>query len=115
MRTIGGKAFIIAIVHYLLSFVVGFLVFAVAWGAALSDSYNGDNGLGFFAILLVVLQAPVALVQWLVVRVSADGKTGLPITTLVFLGMPSSLLYGYVIAFLSRRKPSPNDNNAARP
>jgi hypothetical protein len=113
MRSIHAKAFVIAIVHYVLSFAVGFLAFAVASGAALSDSYNGDNRWGLFPVLVVILQAPVALVQWLAIHLSADGKTGLRMAALVFLGMPSSLLYGYVIAFVSRSKPSPKDDNAA--
>jgi len=108
MSSIHSKALVIAVVHYLLSFAVGFLAFAVAWGSALSDVYHGDAGLGLFALLLIVLQAPVALIQWLVIHASADGKTGLHIPGLVLLAMPSSLIYGYVIAFLFRAKPSPH-------
>src|SRR5215204_4866624 len=95
-RSIHAKAFVIAMVHYALSLAVGFLAFAMAWGRALSDSYNGDDRLGLFPVLVVVLQAPVALVQWLAIHFSGDGKTGLRMAALVFLGMPSSLLYGYV-------------------
>jgi hypothetical protein len=113
MKSVHAKAFVIAIVHYVLSFAVGFLAFAMAWGRALSDAYNGDDRWGLFPVLFVVLQAPVALIQWLAIHWSADGKTGLRLAALVFLGMPSSLLYGYVIAFVSRSKPLPNDDNAA--
>jgi hypothetical protein len=113
MRSFHTKAFLIGVVHYLLGFGVAFLAFAAAWGSGLSDTDHGDGGSGLFGFILLVLQAPVALVQWLAMRASADGKTGLQIPTLVLLAMPSSLLYGYVIAFLFRSKPSPHDNNAA--
>ena len=113
MSSVHTKALVIAVVHYLLSFGVAFLTFAAAWGSALSDTYHGDAGLGLFGFLLVILQAPVAFVQWLVIHASADGKTGLQIPTLVLLAIPSSLIYGYVIAFLFRSKPLHDDNDAA--
>src|SRR5262249_1465995 len=49
--------------------------------------------------LLVILQAPVALIQWLAIHHSADG-TGLQAAALLLLAMPSSLVYGYAIASL---------------
>jgi len=113
MSSIHTKAFVIAIVHYLLSFGIAFLAFAAAWGSALSDAYHGGAGLGLFGFLLVILQAPVALVQWLAIHASTDGKTGLQLPALVLLAMPSSLIYGYVIASLFRSKPSHRDNSAA--
>jgi hypothetical protein len=78
----------------------------------LSDVYHGDAGLGLFGFLLVVLQAPVALIQWLAIHASPDGKTGLQIPGIVLLAMPSSLIYGYVIAFLFRSRPPSHDNPA---
>jgi len=112
MSSVHTKAFAIAVVHYALSFGIAFLAFAVAFGSALSDTYHGDAGPGLLGFVVVALQAPVALVQWLVIRASAVGKTGLQIPALLFLAIPSSLLYGYFIAFLSRSKPSNHDNNA---
>ena len=107
MSSIHIQAFLIAIVHYLLSFCVAFLAFAVAWGWGQSDA-----GLGPYGFILVVLQAPVALIQWLVVHWSIDGKTGLEIPALALAAIPSSLIYGYVIALLFRR-PKPKHDRVA--
>jgi hypothetical protein len=104
MTSVHKRAFVIGIIHYVASFGIGFLAFAIAWGTALSDSYHGDSGLGFLTFFLIVLQAPVALIQWLVAHFSADGKTGLQIPAIVLLAMPSSLIYGYGIAILFRRR-----------
>jgi hypothetical protein len=112
MSSIHTKAFVIAVVHYLLSFGVAFLAFAAAWGSGLSDAYHGDASLGLFGFLLVVLQAPVAFIQWLVIHASADGKTGMQIPAILLLAIPSSLIYGYAIAFLFRI-PKTKDDHAA--
>ena len=113
MSAIHTKAFVIALVHYFLSFGVAFLAFAAAWGSGLSDAYHGEGGLGLFGFVLVVLQAPVALIQWIAAHASADGKTGLQIPAILLLAIPSSLLYGYVLAWLFRSKSPNHDSNAA--
>jgi hypothetical protein len=106
------RAFVISIVHYLLSLGIASSAFTAAWGAAMSDAYHRDDNLGLFSFLLVILQAPVALIQWLVIHSSADGKTGLHIPAIVLLAMLSSLIYGYAVAFLFR-SPKPKDHHVA--
>ena len=109
MSSLHAKAFSIAIVHYLVSFGIAFMAFASAWGSGLSDTYQGGSGFGLFGLLAVVLQAPVAIIQWLAIHASPDGKTGLQISTIVLIAIPSSLIYGYILAFLFRSSPSTHD------
>jgi len=113
MASLHTKAIVIAVIHYFLSFGVAFLGFAVAWGSGLSDASHGDGALWLFGFFLVVLQAPVALIQWMAAHASADGKTGLEIPIILLLAIPSSLFYGYMIAFLFRRKSPSHDSNVA--
>lgn len=56
-----GRALLTAAGHYILTLVVGVLVFALAWGSGLSDSYTGNSGVIFFAVIFVLLQAPVGV------------------------------------------------------
>ena len=102
MNTLRSRALACAAVHFLVSVGIFWLAFSAGSGSGLSDSYHGDQGLGFFTFILVILQAPVALIQWLVGHFSSDGKTGLPAAALAVLAMLSSVAYGYVIARLVR-------------
>ena len=98
MTTLRKRALTISVVHFFVSLGFAFLALSAGIGSGLSDSYHGDQGLGFFTFILVILQAPVAIIQWLVGHFSSDGKTGLPAGALAVLAMLSSLAYGYIIA-----------------
>jgi hypothetical protein len=95
------RAIFIAAGHLGLSLGVAFLAFAFAWGAGLSDSYSGsaNSTLGFFTVVLVLLQVPAALVDFAVIHLNSH-HTSLSAQALVLLAVPSSLLYGYVITYL---------------
>jgi hypothetical protein len=99
----GNRPLLIAGIHFLLSMAVGFLAFAAAWGSGLSDANHGDGGAMVFGILLAILQAPVALIQWLAMHASANGKTGIELPWILPLTALSSVFYGHILAFLIRR------------
>jgi hypothetical protein len=107
------RAIFIAVGHFGLSLGVAFLAFAFAWGAGLSDSYSSNSSLSFFTIILVLLQAPVALVDFAVIHLGSH-RTSLPAEALVLLAVPSSLLYGYVISYLWRTPSSEGGRSADR-
>jgi ribose/xylose/arabinose/galactoside ABC-type transport system permease subunit len=100
MKEIHTKAFLIAMGHFALSVIAGFGAYAIAFGSALSDTYTESSGIRLPELLLMILQAPVYLVHWVVKHYSADGKSGLNLSGVFLVGLLSSILYGYVIAYV---------------
>ena len=98
MKEIHTKAFLIAMGHFAVSVIAGFAAYAIAFGSALSDSYTESSGIRLPELLLMILQAPVYLVDWVVKHYSADGKSGLNLSGVFLVGSLSSILYGYAIA-----------------
>jgi hypothetical protein len=71
-------------------------------GAAsgLSDAPQAEPaGLNIVVLLVLILQAPVALAQWIAVKASHGGD-GLPFAALCLIAFHSSIGYGYLFAFL---------------
>jgi hypothetical protein len=99
-RSIHPSGLAMASLHFLMTIVVGFLGLATAWPSAATHS-----GPGIIGGILVALQAPVFLLSQL------DHE--LPATTLLILMPPTSVMYGYAIAYLWRRiRPHDGKNDA---
>ncbi len=79
-------------------------MFAVAWGSGLSDSYQNSSPLSKgLTLLLIVLQAPVALIQWLVIKSHPETHAGLGVQYLVLLGMVWSAAVGWLASVVKRQ------------
>jgi hypothetical protein len=77
---------------------MGLFCFAEAWGTALSDSYNGEPGR--LDGLLYLLEAPVALIQWIVIRCHPQSHTGLGLAGLFLIAVVWSAGFGWISAVL---------------
>ena len=94
------RAITYGVIYFFASLILGFMLVAGA-ASGLSDAPHGEPaGLGLVVCLVFVLQAPVALVQWIAMKMSPSGEVGLDMSTLALLALFSSLGYGYLIAFL---------------
>jgi hypothetical protein len=91
----------VAVIHFVVSLVVGFIGFAEAWGGALSDSYHEQSGAS--ESLLVILDAPVALVQWFAMECHPDHKTGFGLGGLFFMACIWSVVFGWMVATVCKR------------
>ena len=98
-----SRFILFATLHFGASILLGFMVFATGWGSALSDSYSPAPTIGIFSLMLIILQAPVALAQWVLIRISND-QTGLGLDSLISLGVLWSLLVGVLFAQLTRKR-----------
>jgi len=79
-------------------------MFAVAWGSSLSDSYQNSSPLSQgLTLLLIALQAPVALIQWLVIKSHPQTHDGLGVQYLALLGIFWSATFGWLISVVERR------------
>ena len=93
MTLLHKRAFVIAGLHYLISFALIIVGFATAWASAAT----GRSSPGLFEYVFYTLQP-----LWFVVtRLDVE----FPLGAIFFLTVPSSLLYGYLIAYLLRPRP----------
>jgi hypothetical protein len=109
-RSSALSPFVIAVCHFFISFAVALIVFYEAWGSGLSDSFQSDSavtrGLTCF---LVILQAPVAFIQWVVIKNSPQTHTGLGLQFLILLAAVWSATFGWLLA-TSYRKVRTSEN-----
>jgi ATP/ADP translocase len=103
-RSLIRSPFVIGVLHFSLSFAVAIAMFAVAWGSGLSDSYQSSSAFSKGLTLLpVISQAPIALIQWLVIKSHPETHTGLGVQYLVLLGMIWSAVVGWLVRVVSGR------------
>ena len=88
-------------VHFLVSGLIGFVAFAQAWGGALSDSYHEESDLP--NVLLIVLEAPVALIQSIAVRIHSHTHQGLDLASLFLLACVWSISFGWLFASIYKK------------
>jgi hypothetical protein len=100
MSSIHRRAVICGVLHFFGTIVLGFMLVGAA-ASGLSDAHQSEPaGLNIVIWLLLILQAPVALAQWIAVKTSHSGGAGLPLAALGLIAFHSSIGYGYLIAFL---------------
>lgn len=99
--SIFGLAIIIGAIHFFVSLMLLMMLMAGA-ASGLSDApHHGDSSQGdFLASALAILQAPVALAQWIAIKCHPDTHTGLPIRLLIFFAMIWSVVFGVLAAKL---------------
>src|SRR5262245_13938282 len=103
-RSLIPSALIIATLHFMLSLLLSIVVFAAASGSSLSDSYQIPSPLlKALTSLLLILQAPVALIQWLIINNHSETHTGLGLQYLVLLGAIWSAMLGCLVSALKRK------------
>lgn len=95
---------LVAFIHFFICLVIGFIVFTVAFGQGLSDSYQEESPLqSILTLILTVLEAPIALVQWIATKYHPQAHTGLPLSCLVCLGALWSIAFGWLSAMFYRQ------------
>jgi hypothetical protein len=103
-RSLILSALVIAAFHFMFSLLLAFTLFVSAWGSSLSDSYQTSSPFSeALTLLLLILQAPVALTQWLIIKNHPQTHTGLEMQYLILLGASWSAALGWLISILRRK------------
>jgi hypothetical protein len=97
------RAILFGVSHLGLSMALGFMAFAAAWGSALSDADHGESMAGnLFAYVVMLLQAPIALVHLILVKTSST-QTGLDVSSMLMLATLWSFIVGVIFSQLTRK------------
>jgi len=96
-------AYIIAAIHFMVSFIFGILALNAAagrWG----DSYHVNPSEGLYNSIFIILEAPVTLLGWVVAKCLPQAHFGLEgFGVLAFIAFLWSLVFGWLVAALYKK------------
>lgn len=99
---------VIGVAHCIFCCVLGFLAFAGAMGQALSDGPESASSIpNILALIVGILEAPVALIQWAVIKAHPQTNTGLDFQTLFLIACVWSAVFGWISAVLYKKLKKP--------
>ena len=96
-------AYIIAAIHFIVSFMFGILALNAAagrWG----DSYHVNPSEGLYTSVFLILEAPLTLLGWVVTKCLPQAHFGLDgFGVLVFIAFLWSIVFGCLLAGICRK------------